>query len=161
MAHIEGTIPNFREFLDSKPEWVKLSAERDAARKLWQDRNTQATQMIKAAYFTQAAEILEDRTVIYYQACMSEEESNTIHKWTGVHAELSAELYNEIVEHLREQASAIYEDVRTYKMQTKHLEKELDKVQTKVSALYDKLREEYNAIQRAKKEPTQSDETNG
>lgn len=159
--HIEGTIPNFHEFLDSKPEWVKLSTERDAARKVWQDRNSQTTQMIKAAYFTQAAEILEDRTVMYYQACMSEEESNTIHKWTGVHTEFSAELYNEIVEHLRDQASAIYEDVRAYKMQTKHLEGELNKVQNKVSALYDKLREEYNTIQRANKESTQTDKANG
>jgi cytochrome c556 len=98
---------------------------------------------------------------MYYQACMSEEESNTIHKWTGVHTELSAELYNEIVEHLRDQASAIYEDVRAYKMQTKHLEGELNKVQNKVSALYDKLREEYNTIQRANKESTQTDKANG
>lgn len=159
MAHIEGTLPNFHEFLDSKPDWVKLTAERDAARKLWQDRNSQSTQMIKAAYFTQAAEILEDRTVMYYQSCMSEEESNAIHKWTGVHAELSAELYNEVVEHLREQANSIYEEVRTYNIETKHLERELNKAQQKVSALFDKLREDYNAIQLANKASTQSDQT--
>lgn len=156
MAHIEGTIPNFHQFLDSKPDWVKLTAERDAARKLWQDRNSQSTQMIKAAYFTQAAEILEDRTVMYYQSCMSEEESNAIHKWTGVHAELSAELYNDVVEHLREQANSIYEEVRTYNIETKRLEQELNKAQQKVSTLYDKLREEYNAIQRAAKESAQT-----
>lgn len=161
MAHIEGTIPNFHEFLDSKPEWVKLSAERDAARKLWQDRNSQSTQMIKAAYFTQAAEILEDRTVMYYQSCLSDEESNAIHKWTGVHPELSVELYNEVVEHLREQANSIYEEVRTYNIETKRLERELNKAQQKVSALYDKLREEYNTIQRANKESTQVDQTDG
>jgi predicted RNase H-like nuclease (RuvC/YqgF family) len=148
--YIEGTVPNFHEFLDSKPDWVKLSAKRDAARKLWQDRNSQASQLIRAAYFTQAAEILEDRTIMYYQACMNEEESDAIHKWTGVHTELSADLYNEVVEHLREQASAIYEEVRDYKAETKRLEHELNKVQQEVSNLYEKLREEYNATQQPK-----------
>ena len=65
--HIEGTIPDFHEFLDSKPNWVEVSAKRDAARKAWQDRNSQAHRMVQAAYFTQAAEILEDRTVMHYQ----------------------------------------------------------------------------------------------
>jgi len=161
MAYIEGTVPNFHEFLDSKPEWVKLSAKRDAARKLWQDRNTQSTKMIKAAYFTQAAEILEDRTVMYYQACMSEDESNTIHKWTGVHAELSAELYNEVVEHLRDQACVIYEEVREYNAETKRLEGELNKVQNEVSNLYDKLRDEYNSKQRQRTENTDHPDKHG
>lgn len=150
--HIEGTIPNFHEFLDSKPEWVKLSAERDAARKVWQDRASQAFKMIEASYFVQAAEILEDRTVMYYQSCMDEEEVKAVHKWTGVHPDLSVEIFAKVVEHLRNQAGEIYEEVREYKQETKRLELELNKVQDKVSKLYDVLREEYNESQRTNKE---------
>ena len=148
--HIEGTIPDFHEFLDSKLNWVEVSAKRDAARKAWQDRDSQSHKMIKAAYFTQAAEILEDRTVMHYQGCMDENESKAIHKWTGVHPELSAELYAEVVEHLRDQATLIYEEVREYKAETKRLEVDCNLAQAIVSQLYDKLREEYNELKRSK-----------
>jgi cytochrome c556 len=149
--HIEGTIPNFHEFLDSKPEWVKLTGERDAARKVWQDRPSQNYKMLHASYFLQAAEIIEERTVTHYQACMDEGESKAIQNWTGIHPELSVEMYNEVAEHLRDHAASIYEEVREHKAETKRLEHELDKVQSKVSKLYDKLREEYNEIKRAEK----------
>lgn len=148
--YIEGTIPNFHQFLDSKPDWVEASAKRDAARKAWQDRNSQSSNLIKAAYFTQAAEILEDRTVMYYQSCLDDDESKAIHKWTGVHPEISVEMYSEVVEHLRNQATRIYEEVREYKAETSRLEGELNLTQTMVSKLYDELREEYNKLQRAK-----------
>lgn len=149
--HIEGTIPDFHEFLNSKPEWVKLTKERDAARKVWQDRPSQNYKMLSASYYLQAAEIIEERTVTHYQACMGEDESKAIQNWTGVHPELSVELYDEVVEHLRGHAGSIYEEVREHKAETKRLEHELDKVQAEVSKLYDKLREEYNKIQRAEK----------
>lgn len=147
--HIEGTIPDFHEFLNSKPNWVELSNKRNEARKVWQDRDSQSIKMIEAAYFTQAAEILENQTVVRYQGCMDEEASKLIHDWTGVHPELSVDLYASVVEHLREQASSIYEEVRTYKAETKRLELELNKAQNEVSKLYDTLREEYNGLKRA------------
>lgn len=148
--HIEGTIPNFHEFLDSKPNWVELSAKRDAARKAWQDRNYQAHKLVKATHFTQAAEILENRTVVHYQACMDEDQSTAIYKWTGIHPELSVEIYNEVIEHLRDQAFLIYEELREYKAETNRLEGEYNLAQSMVSKLYDELREEYNKLQRSK-----------
>jgi hypothetical protein len=146
--HTESTIDSFHQFLDSQPAWLELGAARDVARKAWQDRTSQSHCMMKASHFMQAAEILENATVMHYEGCMDEEETTAIHNWTGVHPEVSVDLYSNIVEHLRDQATSVYEEVREYKAETKRLHLAANSAQAAVSKLYDALREEYNKLER-------------
>lgn len=140
------TTTNFHSFLEANLEWKDLSAQRDKARKIWQDRSNKSISFIYAAHYMQAAEILEDRTVMHYQCCMDEDASNAIHKWTGIHPEMSVEIYADIIKFLQNKASTICQEANEYISETRHLEKEYEKAQDKVSKLYDILREEYNKI---------------
>jgi hypothetical protein len=147
-ASTAHSVDDFHAFLNQNPEWTALSAKRDEARKLWSDRSDQAYQMILASHYSHAAEILEDRTVMYYQSCMDDDASNAIHQWTGINPELSVEIYAQVVSFVRDKAHAIYQEISEYKAETKRLEQEYDKAQAVVSRLYGQLRQQFSEFPR-------------
>ena len=137
---------DFHAFLDTHPEWLRLTEQRDAARTAWQARLPQTAELLRASHYVRAAELLEDTTITQYEHAIGDDEADLISRWTGTHPDCSVEIYREIIEHLRDQALRIYGEITQYKKTTQILELTLNQAQKPVSALYDTLRTEFNQL---------------
>lgn len=150
--YLQGDFPTFHQYLDQHKDWVKASEERDQAGKTWRLRQMPTHKMFRAACYAQAAEMLHDRTVTYYEACMDNEEAELIQRWTGTNPEISVEYYQEIVVVLQKISMQYSRQAVAYQKKTKELEAVFNEKQAIVSELFDSYRVKYNKLQKAKKQ---------
>ena len=152
----------FTKYLDNNEHWNQLSDQRDNLRKQAKDKGKAENKLMMAQAYTFAASLLEQKIIFEWECDCSSEEVKAVSKWTGVNLEVHIEYIADVIDNLRYEASKYGAEAQSMLAHCRECDKDADELQEQVSAMYQKLSEEWEELknQHDQSKQQENDEAN-
>ena len=133
----------FTKYLDNNEHWNQLCDQRDNLRKQAKDKGKAENKLMMTQAYSFAASLLQQKIIFEWECDCSSEEVKAVSKWTGVNLEVHIEYIADVIDNLRYEASKYGAEAQEMLAHCRECEKDANDLQEQISAMYQKLSEEY------------------
>ena len=139
-----STTKSFEEFLSTNKQWNELVDERNKFRSQMKNRGKADSMLHRASSYFSAARLIETNVLHKWECDCSDEEVNTVQKWTGTSMQIHVEYMQDVVHHLALLAAAKGKEADDMICEIDQAKVHADKLQDQIHELHGQLSEQYN-----------------